>query len=207
MAGIEEGVAMGTPPSQVVRRSRLHPRVGLVAAALAGIAAAVVPGWYRPAPPSAIAANPPAAAGPEVGRPAPALAVPALGGGELTLAKYAGHPRVIGFFAASCIDCRPDLAALEQAYRRYQRHGLVILGIGVVTPPDEVREFAQQVDATFPIGYDETGDLAVRAYRLYTVPTTVFVSPAGTITGILRGRVTDKVLASYLARILPASAQ
>jgi peroxiredoxin len=179
----------------------------VMAASIAGIAASVVLGGYRPAPQGATAATLPAAAGPEVGRPAPALAVPALAGGQLTLAQYAGHPRVISFFAVSCIDCRPDLAALEQAYRRYERHGLVVLGIGVAATADDARWFAKQVGATFPIGYDETGDLAVRAYRVYGVPTTVFVSPAGTITGILQGRVTDTVLAQYLARILLAPAQ
>jgi peroxiredoxin len=194
---------MGTNRSQVVKRSRRHSRTVLVmAAAVAGITAAVILGWYRPAPQGATAANL-AAAGPEVGRSAPALSVPALAGGQLTLARYAGHPRVIGFFAASCIDCRPDLAALEQAYRRYQRQGLVVLGIGVQTTADDARWFAKQVGATFPIGYDEIGDLAVRTYRLYGVPTTVFISADGVVRGVLQGRVTGGALNQYLALILP----
>jgi peroxiredoxin len=177
----------------------------VIVSAAAGIVVAVVLGWHRPVSQGVTAANLPAA--PEVGRPEPALAVPALAGGQLTLAQYAGHPRVIGFFAVGCIDCAPDLAKLEQAYRRHQRHGLVVLGIGVQTTAGDARWMAGQVGATFPIGYDETGDLAARIYRLYNVPTTVFVSPAGTITGILQGRVTDKALAQYLAGILPAPAQ
>lgn len=198
---------MGTQRSQIARQSRLSPRAALVAAAaVAGVVAAGALGWQRPVPREVTATNLPAAAGPEVGRPAPALAVPALAGGQLTLAQYAGHPRVIGFFAVGCIDCVPDLAMLEQAYRRYERPGLVVLGIGVAATAGDARWMARQVGATFPIGYDETGDL-VRIYRLYNIPTTVFVSPAGTITGILQGRVTDKALAQYLARILPASAQ
>ncbi len=192
--------------SRIGRQSRRSTRAVLViAAAVAVIAAAGGVGLYRPILQGAIAASPPAE-GPAVGRPAPALAVPALAGGQLTLAQYAGHPRVIGFFAVGCIDCVPDLAMLEQAYRRYQRHGLVVLGIGVAADAGDARWMAGQVGATFPIGYDERGDLA-RIYRLYTVPTTVFVSPAGTITGILQGRVTEKALAQYLAPILPAAAQ
>jgi peroxiredoxin len=177
----------------------------LATAVVAGIVAAGVVGGSHPFSPGAAAATGPAPAGPEVGRPAPALAVPALAGGQLTLAQYAGRPRVIGFFAASCIDCLPDLAALEQVYRRYRRQGLVVLGIGVAATASDARGLARQAGATFPIGYDENGDLAVRAYRLITVPVTVFVSPAGTIMGIAQGRISDRVLAQYLGRILAAA--
>jgi peroxiredoxin len=141
-----------------------------------------------------------------VGRSAPALAVPALGGGQLTLAQYAGHPRVIGFFATSCIDCRSDMATLEQAYRRYRQYGLVVLGIGIDGSAANARWMARQVGATFPIGYDGTGNLALR-YRVFAIPTTVFVSPDGTITGIVEGGVTEQALARHLARLLPAAAR
>ncbi len=194
--------------AQVITASRLRPSMILVvAAAVSGFVALGL--WSGPVRFSGAAAagSPPPVAAPEVGHPAPALVVPALAGGQLSLAQYAGRPRVITFFAAWCVDCRPDLAAIEQVYRHYQWRGLVVLGIGVQATAGDVRWMAGQVGATFPIGYDETGDRTARAYQLYAVPTTVFVSPAGMITGILQGRVTDKVLAPYLARILPTATQ
>jgi peroxiredoxin len=197
---------METRRSQIGRQSRQStPVVLMLAIVVAVIAAAGGVGLHRPILQGAVAASPPAE-GPAVGRPAPALAVPAIGGGQLSLAQYAGRPRMITFFATSCIDCRSDMAMLEQVYRRYQQQGLVVLGIGIDGTASNARWMARQVGATFPIGYDETGDLAVR-YRVFAIPTTVFVKPDGTITGILQGGVTDKVLAPYLARILPAAAQ
>jgi cytochrome c biogenesis protein CcmG/thiol:disulfide interchange protein DsbE len=198
---------METRRSQIGRQSRQSTLVVLMlAVVVAVIAAAGGLGLHRPILQGAVAASPPAE-GPAVGRPAPAFAVPAIAGGQVSLAQYAGQPRVLSFFASSCLDCRPDLAALEGLYRRYQGHGLVVLGVAVGTTAGDARWFAKQVGATFPIGYDETGDRTVRAYQLYAVPTTVFVKPDGTIAGILQGRVTDKVLAPYLARILPAATQ
>ncbi len=144
-------------------------------------------------------------AAPQQGRPAPGFAIPAIGGGQVILAQYAGHPRVVTFFSVGCIDCRPDLAALEQAYRRYRRQGLVVLGIGVYDTAEYVRGLAKLVGATFPIGYDEGGDLAARPYRLSMVPTAVFVDAHGIIRGVHEGRVTDAVLSKYLALILPVA--
>jgi peroxiredoxin len=137
---------------------------------------------------------------------APAFAVPAVAGGRVVLVQYAGHPRIVAFFATGCLDCRPDLGALERIYRRYRQQGLVVLGIGVAATADEVRGLIAGMGVTFPIGYDERGDLAARPYHVYGVPMSVFVDRSGTVTGVVEGRITDEALARQLPRILPAQA-
>ncbi len=192
------------------KKPRSIPRRAVFIALILGIVttqALGAPVWWPPILTPVISGPLPAAladaAGPEQGRPAPEFAVPAIGGGRVSLAQYAGHPRVVAFFAVGCVDCRPDLAALEQAYRRYRHQGLVVLGIDVYDTSEYARGLANLVRATFPIGYDERGDLAARPYRLSIVPTTVFVDAHGVIRAVHEGRVTGAVLSKNLALILP----
>jgi cytochrome c biogenesis protein CcmG/thiol:disulfide interchange protein DsbE len=197
-----------TQRPQVERSAQRSPAAAwVIVAAVAGIAAAGAVGLpcrgLCPVPPRTPTASVPVE-GPAVGRPAPALAVPSLAGDRLTLAQYVGHPRVIAFFATSCTDCRSDMATLERVYRRYRRHGLVVLGIGIDGTASDARWMARQVGATFPIGYDETGAVALR-YRVFSVPATVLVRRDGTVTAIVEGLVAEKGLARDLARILPVA--
>lgn len=202
---------MGTQSRNAKRQHSLRRPPVLIAFILGvvGVQAVGVQVWRPPVLMPVISWPLPVAladtAAPEQGRPAPGFAIPAIGGGQVTLAQYAGHSRVVAFFSVGCIDCRPDLAALEQAYRRYRDQGLVVLGIGVYNTAEYARGLAKLVGATFPIGYDESGDLAARPYRLSIVPTTVFVDAHGIIRAVHEGRVTDAVLSKYLALILPAS--
>jgi cytochrome c biogenesis protein CcmG/thiol:disulfide interchange protein DsbE len=201
---------MAMRQSQKARRPQAQPPLPVVVAALAAavVAGAVAMGlWLRPASRPVRAPSLPVPTGPQVGRPAPAFAVPGLTGGRLTLARYAGHPRVVSFFAAWCEECWNDMSDLERAYERYRRQGLVMIGIGVQDTVADLRQMAANVGVSFPLGYDQSGDLAARAYHLYSIPTTVFIGADGTIKAELQGRVFSDALQRYLALILPAAAQ
>jgi peroxiredoxin len=129
-----------------------------------------------------------------------------LAGGRVTLAQYAGHSRVVSFFASWCESCWNDIATLQRAYSRYHDQGLMILGIGVQDRVGSLRQIAMRLHVTFPVGYDENGSLAARPYDLYSIPTTVFVDADGMVKASVQGRVHSDTLQKYLALILPAAA-
>jgi hypothetical protein len=87
--------------------------------------------WRQSTPNRITPATLPETGGPRSGYPAPGFAVPGLAGGQVTLAQYVGHPRVVSFFASWCESCWNDIATLQRAYSRYHDQGLVILGVGV----------------------------------------------------------------------------
>jgi len=124
----------------------------------------------------------------------------------VTLGQYAGHPRVVTFFASWCESCWNDMITLQRGYERYGARGVVFIGIGVRDTAASLRYMTQRLRITFPAGYDERGDLAARPFHLYTVPTTVFVGADGVIKGVVQGRVHSDTLQKYLALILPAVA-
>lgn len=187
--------------------TRKHVLLIELAAILAVAVALMV--WRSPHPGDSVASLPnvfPEVAGPERGRLAPALAVPALNGGQVTLAQYAGQPRVVSFFASWCESCWNDMITLQRGYERYRAHGVMFLGIGVHDTAGSLRYMTERLHLTFPVGYDERGDLAAGPFHLYTVPTTIFVDAHGVIKGVVQGRVHSDTLQRYLALILPAAA-
>lgn len=178
--------------------------IGLAGALAVGIL--VVVGWWQSTPNRITPATLPETRGPRSGHPAPAFAVPGLAGGRVTLAQYAGHPRVVSFFASWCESCWNDIATLQRASSRYHDQGLVILGVGVQDTVGSLRQIAMRLHVTFPVGYDENGSLAARPYDLYSIPTTVFVDANGMVKASVQGRVHSDTLEKYLALILPAAA-
>lgn len=180
---------------------RARMRVMLIASA-----AALIMGWASSVPSAVYSASGPLASAPVAGRPAPPFSVPSLtGGGQVTLAQFAGHPLVITFFNSDCGVCRPDMSLLEKVYGRYRSRGLVIVGVGVQDTTDSLRQMITSLNVTFPVGNDDKGASAAR-YRLTSIPTTVFVGADGVVKSVLEGNLDDRTLQKHLAVILPKSA-
>ncbi len=189
--------------SRAPRHFRARMRVMLIAAAAA---AAAIMGWVYASPSAVYSASGPVAGAPVAGRPVPPLSVPSLtGGGQVTLAQFAGHPLVITFFSSDCGVCWPDMSLLEKAYGRYRSRGLVIVGVGVQDTMGSLRQMIKSLNVTFPVGNDERGASAAR-YRLTSIPTTVFVGGDGVVKSVLEGNLDDRTLRKRLALILPRSA-
>jgi len=81
----------------------------------------------------------------------------------------------------------------------------VVLTCISITPVGSLRQITARLHVTFPVGYDESGSLAVRPYGLYSIPTTVFVDAAGVVKAVVQGRVDSDTLQEYLVLILPAA--
>ena len=199
---------MAKQRAQASGRSRQRTGIVLIALAavvVSGVATALVRRANVPradAPASLADVN-----GPEAGHPAPAFAISALTGARpVTRVEYAGHSRVVTFFAGWCESCWNDMAVLQSGYERYRDQGVVFVGIGVRDTVGSLRHMVERVHVTFPTGYDEDGDRAARPYRLYSIPTTVFVGADGIIKGVVQGRVHRDTLQTYLALIVPGAA-
>jgi peroxiredoxin len=188
----------------------LRRPLGVAVAALAGVVAlglAVLLAAPRVAKPAGSAAGSSSRVALSVGRPAPAFVVPGISGGEVALARYAGHPRVVTFFATECGACVGDLAALEPLYRRYKGAGLVVLGVGIEDTASTLSRAASRLGVSFPLGYDENGDRVAVPYGLTMIPTTVFIDREGIVRSVVEGSLRGDALRHQLALILQEGAQ
>ena len=116
----------------------------------------------------------------EIRQPAPAFALPQLGGGTVSLANFKGKPTVIVFTTTWCPYCIQEIPDLKRIYGVYRTQGVGFAAIYVQENPDRVKAFAAKHKLPYPILIDQNGT-AARAYNVRGVPTKVLIDPAGQI--------------------------
>lgn len=128
------------------------------------------------------------------GGPAPAVRLPNLrtGATDFDLAAYRGRPVVLNFFASWCVPCREELPAL-QAVSREVGPTVAFLGIDHEDARSDALATARAAGVAYPLGFDPDGRVA-GAFGLFGMPTTVFISPAGTIVERHTGAFTEATL-------------
>ena len=133
-------------------------------------------------------------------RPAPTFSLPALAPGRpgISLAALRGRPLVIDFWASWCYPCQTEMPLLESAARR-EAGKVDFLGIDVNDTRSAALAFVKQKRITYPVAFldDSRGTLA-DAYGLIGLPTTVFVSPGGMMSGRLIGQFDQADLSAAL---------
>lgn len=173
------------PPSRSGRPTARHVLVSAAVATVAAILAAVVitaiGGDDEPAADGTTVATLIAA------RPAPTTAFPRLGGGEASLADYEGRPVVLNFFAESCVPCRREMPDLERIHDEVGDR-VAVVGVDQGDTAEVAAAFVEEVGITYDVGLDPSGDLA-RELGVDALPGTIFITAAGEIDGVHRGRL------------------
>lgn len=151
----------------------------------------------------------PGQAGPQnvaLGTPAPALALPALDGGEVSLASLQGKPVLLNFWATWCPPCRKEMPLLESTYQRYRAAGLQVLAVNLAENPVTVRAFRDRYGITFPILLDADGK-ATERYRIIPLPTTFFIAGDGRVLDKVEGELDPVQLERLVTGLLQGDLQ
>jgi cytochrome c biogenesis protein CcmG/thiol:disulfide interchange protein DsbE len=159
--------------------------------AFAGVAAL----WLVPAP------------GPDdvqVGRPAPALSLPDLGGGQVTLAGLRGRAVALNFWATWCQPCKEELPALAEAWRQASGTCVTYLGITEESSREDAAAEVARHGVLYPVLYDADG-LAARSWGVTGIPRTYVIDAEGTVRRVFAGKVSRAELEQALAPLVPAS--
>jgi thiol-disulfide isomerase/thioredoxin len=137
-----------------------------------------------------------------VGRPAPALRLPQLGGGTLDLAALHGKPVWVNFMATWCPPCRDELPLMSGFAARYANSGLVVVAVDVKEDEGTVAPFMTSVNATLPVGLDGDGS-AQATWRAAALPVHFWVDAQGIVRDGAFGGIGPDVMAEGLRTILP----
>ncbi len=129
---------------------------------------------------------------------APNFTLSTLGGGEVSLSQFRGHPVMINFWATYCAPCRREMPMLARVAKAHP--GMTLLLVDERDDRGAAIAFIKELGITSSVPFDpdgKTGDL----YRIAGLPTTVFVRPDGSIEGRYLGETNQQILGPHITAI------
>lgn len=137
-----------------------------------------------------------------IGEPAPVLVLPRVGGGTIDLAALRGKPVWVNFMGTYCPPCRDEFPVMNGFAARYAEAGLQVLAVAVREDEATVAAFAQELNATFPIGLDLDGS-AQRTWEAVVLPVHFWIDAEGIIRDGALGGIGPDIMAAGLRQIMP----
>ena len=125
-------------------------------------------------------------------------------GKEVTLSENFGKPIVVNFWATWCGPCVSELPYFEDLYEKYKddvTFMMVNMTDGYQEKLEDVKKFMQNNSYTFPVYYD-TNYSAANAYRVSSVPMSLFIEANGEIEDTHLGAMSEAVLENYINELL-----
>lgn len=110
---------------------------------------------------------------------APDFTLRTMAGGEVTLSDLAGTPAVLNFWAVRCEPCKEEMPYFD-ALAQERGDSIKVITINIQDSPDRVNEFFGDMQPSFTIALDDTGQVA-SAYSIRYTPTTYLVDSDGVI--------------------------
>ena len=137
--------------------------------------------------------------GGRAGGPAEPIELPRLDGeGTVSLADFRGRPVVVNFFASWCVPCRDEMPAFQAVSARLGDR-VAFLGVDHQDDRKGGLDLMRETGIRYPAGYDPEGKVA-QAYGLFGMPTTLFVSPEGTLLETHTGELDEQDLVRAIER-------
>ena len=122
---------------------------------------------------------------PGVGTPAKPFALKTPDGKDINLASHRGKVVLLNFWGTWCKPCLNELPEFDRLYRRYRKHGMVLIAIATDTEPEKVLEFARarKLAAKLALG----GEPLSEQYASTSFPFSLVIDDKGQIRGSYRG--------------------
>ncbi len=118
----------------------------------------------------------------EPNHPAPAFQALRLDGTVAGLADYRGKVILLNVWATWCGPCRAEMPSMERLQQRFANSDFQVVAVSVDQERSAVvRQFAQELNLTFDILHDPTGEIQA-VYRTSGVPESWVIDRDGTIT-------------------------
>jgi peroxiredoxin len=135
--------------------------------------------------------------GPGIGKPAPDFVLATPDGDVVRLSDFRGKIVILNFWATWCVPCRKEFPELVKTYD--PNSDIVVVGVDLQENAGEVRDFAAQFGATYPIVIDQDAKVA-DSYRLLGLPSTYFIDKEGVLRAQQFGQLTREIIDKRVAK-------
>jgi thiol-disulfide isomerase/thioredoxin len=98
----------------------------------------------------------------------------------LNLEAYKGKVVYLDFWASWCVPCRKSFPWMNAMQAKYEKDGLVVIGVNVDRDAKAAQKFLKKAPADFNIVYDPEGKLASQ-YELEAMPSSFLYRRDGTL--------------------------
>ncbi|CUH91807.1 cytochrome c biogenesis protein CcdA [Herbinix luporum] len=134
-------------------------------------------------------------------------------GNEHTLSDYKGKVVFLNFWATWCNPCLREMPDIEKIYKQYGKNQEEVIILAVANPSsdeypnnadvskDEIIAFLDENGYTFPVVFDETGNL-LSEYLISAFPTTFLIDKEGNISGYAPGMLTKDMMDNVIEQTL-----
>lgn len=125
-------------------------------------------------------------------------------GEQIVAGKWTGTVVVANFWYAGCAPCRAEARDLEAVYTKFQKQGVIFVGVNVRDQPATAKTFATEFGITYPSYLDaDTGTLQLAfAGKIApnAVPTTVVIDRKGRVASRILGQLQSQSILEALIR-------
>ncbi|MDE2907410.1 MAG: TlpA disulfide reductase family protein [Acidobacteriota bacterium] len=128
--------------------------------------------------------------------------LPAMEGGNATLADYGGRVLLLNFWATWCRPCRVEMPWFVEFQDAFAERGLAVLGVSVDDDRDVVRAFLEQSPVDYRVALADTADRLAPFGPITVLPTTWLIDRRGRLAATHVGLVDRAVLESEIQRLL-----
>ncbi len=113
------------------------------------------------------------------------------------------RPMVVNFFFSDCVGCVEELPRFEAASKQWAGR-IDIVGVDHFEPRAEGLKLVKSTGISFPVAWDETGDLAPLA-EVTAFPSTLFIDETGTVITRVLGQMSSERLNRELRALFDTS--
>jgi cytochrome c biogenesis protein CcmG/thiol:disulfide interchange protein DsbE len=125
--------------------------------------------------------------------------------GTRSIADYKGKVVLLNFWASWCEPCKAESPAIERAWRKYGKDGLVVLGADVDDLSSAANKFILQNNLTYPIlRYSSVN--ATKDFGTKRMPETFIIGRDGNVVALMRLQVDDAWLNEVIPKALGTGA-
>ena len=190
--GDRAGEAVAAPAPQPAPGGRRHRSVLWAAVGAAVVVSALFAVIVSAKPSSEVLGK-----SPLLGRPAPAVSGPGLGGGRYSLSQFRTKWVLVNFMATWCVPCQQEMPQLLLFSRQHARVGDAMVLTVAYDPSNvaQLRTFLAERGARWPAVDDPEASVS---YAVQGLPSSFLVAPGGTVVAYIEGDVRAKDLDAWI---------